>query len=114
MRRVIQTIAITGWLSVVGATTFGADAHGVEPAPSPVAYASYSKPENLFVSADDLSQTRIELQRDAYLRERGWELGFSRKNPGEAYLGWGSASITLRSTQQFRKVAGVVALITPG
>ena len=66
-----------------------------EAARAPAAEAQYTKPANMFVSAEDLSQNRIEAQRDAYLKERGWELGFSKQNPGQAYLGWGSASITL-------------------
>lgn len=62
------------------------------------AEAAYTKPENMFVSAEDISQTRIEAQRDKFLKERGWELGMSKKNPNGAYVGWGSAPITARST----------------
>ena len=52
-----------------------------------------SDPSNIFPSADDLDGSGILRDRDAYLRERGWHLGFHDDNPSGGYLGWGEGMI---------------------
>lgn len=77
--------------------------------PSPAAEATTEAPNNakpeakedqevtqakhLFPSAEEVGGSRLVQQRDAYLAERKWVLGYSPANPGSAYLGWGEASI---------------------
>lgn len=52
-----------------------------------------SDPSNIFPSADELDGSGILRDRDAYLQERGWQLGFHDSNPGGGYVGWGEATI---------------------
>lgn len=58
--------------------------------------AAASDPRNLFPSVDDFDGSGIREDRDAYLRERGWQLGPHDSNPGGAYIGWGQANINTR------------------
>lgn len=52
-----------------------------------------TQPKHLFPVAGEVGGGRLLQQRDAYLAERKWVLGYSPANPGSAYLGWGEASI---------------------
>jgi hypothetical protein len=52
-----------------------------------------TQPKNLFPVAEELGGGRLLQQRDKYLAERKWVLGYSPANPGSAYLGWGEAGI---------------------
>lgn len=54
-----------------------------------------SDPRNIFPSVDDLDGSGIIRDRDSYLNERGWVLGFHDNNPGRAYIGWGEATIAV-------------------
>lgn len=56
-----------------------------------------SDPRNIFPSVDDLDGSGIIRDRDSYLNERGWVLGFHDNNPSGAYIGWGEATIAVTS-----------------
>ena len=52
-----------------------------------------TQPQNLFPRAEEVSGTRLVQKREEYLKERKWELGYSRANPNSAYIEWGEAGI---------------------
>lgn len=54
-----------------------------------------SDPRNIFPSVDSLDGSGIIRDREDYLQERGWVLGFHDDNPGGAYIGWGEATIAV-------------------
>lgn len=51
-----------------------------------------SSPEHMFPIAEEMSGSKIEKQRDSYLKKRGWSLGFNKKG---TYFGWGAADINI-------------------
>ena len=55
----------------------------------------FSKAEHLFPLAEELTGSKIEQLRDEYLNKRGWGIGFDSRNPGGAYIGWGTANINI-------------------
>ena len=57
--------------------------------------AATAAPENIFPSADELSGSGILEDRDDYLAERGWTLGYNDSNPSGSYIGWGTANIAV-------------------
>ncbi|MGM0439463.1 MAG: hypothetical protein ACQEP3_03495, partial [Patescibacteria group bacterium] len=46
-----------------------------------------------WLHAEEVTDNRLEEQRNNYLQEMGWKLGVSKKNPNNAYLGWGQGYI---------------------
>jgi len=71
----------------------------------------FVKVEHMFPLADEVSGSALEKMRDAYLsrKERGWELGFSVKNPSGAYIGWGQADINVEANDVKAGQARVLA-----
>ena len=59
---------------------------------------AYVNPGNMFYDVKRLPNSGAILtdQMDRYLAERGWELGVSSANPGNAYIGWKTARIRLK------------------
>jgi len=83
------------------ACSLAGPATGAEPAPQEAEAAAGSagadqevtKARNLYPLAEEVSGGRLGQKRNEYLRTRKWVLGYSRQNPGSAYLGWGEAAI---------------------
>jgi hypothetical protein len=55
----------------------------------------YAEEASIFPLAADIAGDNLVERRDAYLAERGWEMGWSEKNPNGAYIGWATAAMNI-------------------
>jgi len=55
----------------------------------------FAQPQHQFPLAGEVTGNEVEKLRNEYLEQRGWEQGFSRNNPGFAYIGWGQGAINV-------------------
>lgn len=82
---------VSGTFNVMAQTEDSGTA-SVATEPTTAADAS-AAPENIFPVAEDITGSGVLKDRDRYLRERGWNLGFNESNPSGSYIGWGTAQI---------------------